>query len=781
MEPAESSCTVRDGDGGEVEQGVESSHLEAVRHPGGCTPESRPQRYPEGCTPEGRIPGGSGDGIPRRSPPWRKSGHGRANGTPGQAGRRPREEGTPTPKRAGGAAGSASDAPGAGKKVIGFEKTVSVGGQELANGAGGSESSSALDSHWLTGSHWLSLALIGQAKLHPLAHRCRLCGFGATDPQLSRVEEAWSQLAPHLDGDVAAWVRPLVNALGDGTSVSDLGSDWLKQFVLIRLLRLLGEVGMSKEALVVVEREFSRAFDKLVSSNPKALLPLQLLLELVPVILDRTMTSIPRKPRSLLGFVMVVLLTSLMRSPSLQRLLGHVAVKVREETESLRSWAKKVLPEVLTPTKEECELDSAAARVDASSALVAATAAEQGPRIALASTATAGGPQTLGGLTADGLTAMAAPVVVPAECAVLGVAAAAPGVVTGLLVSQGYRKTRAALLVEEEGTVRRWRQRLGRGSCVEVVSREPGGAEGRRGGRRWVMAVISGVYGEGERRVLSLRYGEKGFVKLLQADSPTLRPAGFEGAVLEAFNLEQDEDGGGEEGGTAAEEVVGAPPESRRRWVKGATAEVFCPALGGERSGQQQGASWLRGEVTQVVVNPGSGASSRCPVRVRVEVKRPGRGTQKLWRAGDSSELRFVDAAARREVEPTTNIPRSPGQGAAELMVAGPGGEAARPSSGGDDAPPAPCTAPACGDQLVDVVAQHLPATPQRQRPRRVLGSVLGGAFSPAAPQQPAAEDSPKATRDATDGATSAGDVDVTSQLPGRLSSAFSLCLSFTP
>lgn len=252
------------------------------------------------------------------------------------------------------------------------------------------------------------------------------------------------------------------------------------------------------------------------------------------------------------------------------------------------------------------------------------------------------------------------------------------------------------------------------------------------------MAVITEGYGKGERRVLSLRYGE--VVKLLRADSPNIRLAGFEGAMLEAFSLQRDKKGEGDDG-TAEEEA----PKSRR-WVKGARVEVFCSA-------------WQLGEVTHV--NPGRGTSR--PVRVRVEVKCPGRGHLKIWRDGDSCELQFVD------------IP-DPGQGAG--LVSAP--RTPQPS-GGDVL--ATSTAPAGGGPVA-----HLLGTPQCQR-RRVLGSVLSPSL--AAPQ--AATDEP------TTGAVSAENVPrgateapqdyrfarfflgvreaPSAQLPGRLSDAFSLCL----
>lgn len=341
---------------------------------------------------------------------------------------------------------------------------------------------------------------------------------------------AWAALSPHLEDGVAALVRPLVRAcLNGGCRLEDFGRDWLKQFVLLQLLRLLRQAGVPGTALQLLSASYSRIFDNLAAKNPNLL---ELLVDLAPVILEVLLkAAVSGTPHGwILAYVVVPLLLELFKCQSVQCVLGHISASVLTCATALKEWVLQALAMLQKFFADVGVAGAVTAVVTGTGAgMVAASAASA----AMAPTATVAGSQSLGSVAVS-LGLIASPVA-PVG-AVLGIASVS-GVAAGVVVLLGWRQ--AQRLIYEDCTVQSWQRDLNETSeagflsiscCVlrvqvEVFVTKPV--------RRWVKGVVRRASADR----LSVKYylGTEERQVPLARDSSRLRPTGADGATLSVF------------------------------------------------------------------------------------------------------------------------------------------------------------------------------------------------------------------------------------------------------
>lgn len=323
---------------------------------------------------------------------------------------------------------------------------------------------------------------------------------------------SWKALAPYVDGSIAALVRPVVNCiLRDNYKLDDFGRDWVKQFSLMQITKLLQRVGVAGSAIQMLSAAYPRIFDQVASGNPDLL---TLLVELVPVLLESGLkvTVSGSQYGWVLSYIVVPLLLELFRSPSVQALLGHILTEVKACASSLGAWLKEALEKL---KRFFIEVGVAGVTLSITAGCAAGSAAASSASVMLAPAATVAGSQTLGSMAVS-VGWMAAPVA-PAG-AVLGIASVA-GVAVGVVTVFGYREAQKLLRAEfgEEG----WRCKITVGSAVEVLVKTPR--------RYWVRGVVA--IAQEKSIIVKIMSGDDERQGRYPRDSTLLRLCGQEGAI----------------------------------------------------------------------------------------------------------------------------------------------------------------------------------------------------------------------------------------------------------
>ncbi|CAE6935242.1 unnamed protein product [Symbiodinium sp. CCMP2592] len=327
---------------------------------------------------------------------------------------------------------------------------------------------------------------------------------------------AWAALSPYLEDGLAALVRPVVRAcLNRGCQLDDFGRDWLKQFVLLQLLRLLRHAGVSSTALQLLSASYSRIFDNLAVKNPNLL---ELLVDLVPIVLEVFLkAAVSGTPYGwIMAYVVVPLLLELIKCQSIQCVLGNISASVLGCAAALKEWVLQAMAMLRKFFSDIGVAGTVSAVVAGTSAGMAAAAAAS---TAMAPAASIAGSQTLGSV-AVGLGLIASPVA-PVG-AVLGIASLS-GVAAGLVVLTGWRQ--AQHLIQEGCAVQSWQTALKESSEVEIFVTKPV--------RRWVKGIICCA----STTRLSVKYflGKEERQVPLARDSDRLRLVGADGATVSVF------------------------------------------------------------------------------------------------------------------------------------------------------------------------------------------------------------------------------------------------------
>jgi hypothetical protein len=205
--------------------------------------------------------------------------------------------------------------------------------------------------------------------------------------------DSWKVLAPYVDDSIAAFVRPVANSLLRGNyKLNDFGRDWVKQFTLLQVNRLLRDAGVAPSAIQILSAAYPRIFDQVAAGNPDLL---TLLVDLAPVLLEAGLkVSVSGgKYGWVLSYIVVPLMLELFRSPYVQELLGYVIREVKDCATSLVAWIREALKKL----KELfVEVGLAGVAVSVACGCAVGSAAAASASVALAPAATVAGSETLG-------------------------------------------------------------------------------------------------------------------------------------------------------------------------------------------------------------------------------------------------------------------------------------------------------------------------------------------------------------------------------------------------